>query len=75
VFLRASELQSVKRALRAAMTSWRPFSYSVSHDLRAPLRHIDGFADMLKVQSRDRLDEKGQRYLSTISDSAKRWGN
>src|SRR5262249_52643776 len=50
------------------------FSYSVSHDLRAPLRHIDGFADLLIRQSASALDEKGRRYLDTISAAAKSMG-
>ena len=50
------------------------FSYSVSHDLRAPLRHITGFAEMLDRSSGRSLDEKGSRYLRTISESAQRMG-
>src|SRR5206468_3631893 len=45
-----------------------------SHDLRAPLRHIDGFADMLMQQSASALDEKGRRYLENIAGSAKSMG-
>src|ERR1051326_4799368 len=47
---------------------------SVSHDLRAPLRHIDGFADLLMRQSRAVLDDKGRGYLDAISSSAKSMG-
>ena len=50
------------------------FSYSVSHDLRAPLRHIDGYARMLQEDAADKLDGDMQRYLDTIGDSARRMG-
>jgi PAS domain S-box-containing protein len=64
---RSAELEAVNHELEA-------FSYSVSHDLRAPLRHIDGFADLLVRHSGAKMDEKGRRHLQTISDSAKNMG-
>lgn len=50
------------------------FSYSVSHDLRAPLRAVGGYARMLEEDYRDRLDENGRRLLRVIRESAERMG-
>ncbi len=68
-----NELQRRSALLQAANQELEAFSYSVSHDLRAPVRHVDGFAAMLQTQA-DRLDDKGRQYLRTISESAKRMG-
>jgi PAS domain S-box-containing protein len=56
--------------LRAANQELEAFSYSVSHDLRAPLRHINGYVDLLRARAEPLLDEKALRYLTTIASSA-----
>ncbi len=60
--------------LEAANKELEAFCYSVSHDLRAPLRHIDGYADLLARQFHDSLPDKGTHYLNTIVDSAHQMG-
>jgi signal transduction histidine kinase len=50
------------------------FSHSVSHDLRAPLRHVDGFVNLLQMVESERLSPKGQEYLKLISNSTESMG-
>ena len=64
---RVSELHALTQELEA-------FSYSVSHDLRAPLRHVTGFAALLEKSAGPALDDQGRRHLRTISDAATRMG-
>jgi PAS domain S-box-containing protein len=65
---RTAQLQSANQELEA-------FSYSVSHDLRAPLRHVLGFVEQLQKDAGPALSEKSLGHLTTISQAAKRMGN
>lgn len=67
VRLRTAELQAANRELEA-------FSYSVSHDLRAPLRHIDGYSKILLEDHAEQLAEEGRHYLDRIRAGAQRMG-
>ena len=61
-------------ALEAANAELESFSYSVSHDLRAPLRAIDGYAQALLEDHAARLDAEGQRLLGVVRENAQRMG-
>jgi len=62
------------RALADANAELEAFAYSVSHDLRAPLRAIDGFSQVLLQDYADRLDEEGKRQLDRVRAAAQRMG-
>ncbi len=74
IFRSSQQIQAANQQLRAVNQELEAFSYSVSHDLRAPLRHIDGFVGLLQKHAGPALDPKGQRYITVISDSARQMG-
>jgi len=65
---RSAELEGTNKELEA-------FAYSVSHDLRAPLRHMAGYTELLQKRVASGLDEKSRRYITMLLESAKRMGN
>lgn len=67
VIQRTAQLEAANKELEA-------FSYSVSHDLRTPVRHINGFADILKSEFNEQFSEEAKHYLETITSSAKKMG-
>lgn len=64
---RSSELEGINKELEA-------FAYSISHDLRAPLRHMVGFTELLQRNASSQLDDKGKRYTGMILEAAKKMG-
>ena len=68
VIERTDELKATNKELEA-------FAYSISHDLRAPLRHMAGYAELLQKNASLTLDEKSRRYMTMILEAAKRMGD
>src|SRR5258705_4979207 len=69
------ELEKQTVQLEASNKELEAFAYSVSHDLRAPLRHMAGFTELLQRQAASCLDDKSQRYVTMIMGAAKRMGS
>jgi K+-sensing histidine kinase KdpD len=65
---RGVELEASNKELEA-------FAYSTSHDLRAPLRHVVGYTELLQKSAYSALDEKSRRYVAMVLESAKKMGD
>jgi len=68
------KLENELRKLQEANREMEAFTYSVSHDLRAPLRHMSGFVELLERRDISGLDEKSRHYLDVISEASKKMG-
>ena len=71
---RTRDLEASNRALVRAVGDLEAFCYSVSHDLRTPLRAIDGFSQELLAGYSDRLDDTGRHYLNRVRNGTQRTG-
>ncbi len=71
VLRKAEEMAQLAGELRESNKELESFSYSVSHDLRAPLRHIAGYTELLSELEGPQLSERGQRFLGNIGDAAR----
>lgn len=68
------QLESANRQMEVANKELEAFSYTVSHDLRAPLRHLSGFVDLLINRNSSGLDAKSRHYLEVIAGAARTMG-
>ncbi len=69
-----NQLEKMVAQLEASNNELESFAYSVSHDLRAPLRAVVGYASILKMEYGDKLDQEGLNYLLKIQQNGKRMG-
>jgi PAS domain S-box-containing protein len=70
----AQQIEHRSALLEATNKELEAFTYSVSHDLRAPLRHISGYVELLISKFQSALTDKGQHYLNSIADSTHQMG-
>jgi signal transduction histidine kinase len=72
LYLGRQRLQAEIEAHKRTLAEVEAFNYSVSHDLRAPLRPLDGFSEVLLTDYADKLDDRGRNYLTRIRAAAQR---
>ena len=69
-----AQLERRSRELEASNKELEAFAYSASHDLRAPLRHVAAYAELLQKTASADLDERSRRYVANLLESAKKMG-
>jgi light-regulated signal transduction histidine kinase (bacteriophytochrome) len=74
VLRQAEERAQLTTELEMVQNELDAFSYSVSHDLRAPFRHITGFSELLRNRIEGKIDERERHYLNTVNDAARHAG-
>jgi signal transduction histidine kinase len=74
VRIRTAEITRVNTKLTESAKELEAFAYSVSHDLRAPLRHLDGFLSLLSKRSYSNLDDSAKHYVDCTLEASKRMG-
>ncbi|WP_434622158.1 ATP-binding protein [Azospirillum sp. B2RO_4] len=70
VLRKAEEMAALNEELRRSNSELAAFSYSVSHDLRAPFRHVSSYAELLRSRTADKLNERERHYLDSIIEAA-----
>lgn len=70
VLRKAEEMAALNEELRRSNGELAAFSYSVSHDLRAPFRHVTSYAELLRSRAGDKLSERERHYLDSIIEAA-----
>ncbi|WP_244433996.1 ATP-binding protein [Azospirillum sp. B506] len=70
VLRKAEEMAALNEELRRSNGELAAFSYSVSHDLRAPFRHVTSYAELLRSRAADKLNERERHYLDSIIEAA-----
>jgi PAS domain S-box-containing protein len=69
-----TETQQINSQLGESVKELEAFAYSVSHDLRAPLRHLDGFLTLLSKRSYSKLDDQAKHYVDSTLEASQRMG-